>query len=135
MDLCLPLYVMFFIFFIFEFYLMILKCQIANKKSTLFYLQNSLTYTTIMNFVILGIIILMNNTNKFKNAFGFVVGMIGMLCSSFSILISIYYMYFLCRGIFYINQIVFWDYITMNMKCFVLAYETFSNSYSVYIPV
>ena len=114
---------------------MILKCQIyknTNRKSKLFYLQNSLTYTTIMNFVILGIIILMNNTNKFKNAFGFFVGMIGMLCSLFSILISIYYMYFICSGIFYINKIVFWDNITMNMKCFVLAYLTFSKSYSIF---
>ena len=125
-DTCWPFKLMLFIFFCFECYFMILKSQQYknNKKGTLFYLQNSLTYTTIINLLIVAIIIV-TNALKFKHIFHFIIGVIGMLCGLCSILICMYYLYVLFRGIRYISLSIFWDNIMMIMKCFVLAYVTF----------
>ena len=133
-DTCWPFKLMLFIFFCFECYFMILKSQLYknNKKGTLFYLQNSLTYTTIINLLIVAIIIV-TNALKFKHIFHFIIGVIGMLCGLCSILICMYYLYFLFQGIRYISLSIFWDNIMMIMKCFVLAYVTFLYSYTLYI--
>ena len=127
---------MLFIFFCFECYFMILKSQLYknNKERTLFYLQNSITYTTIINLLIVAIIIV-TNTLKFKHIFHFIIGVIGMLCGLCSIFICMYYMYFLFQLIRYIPLSILWDNIMMIIKCFILAQVTFSYSYTLYMQV
>ena len=135
MKSCLLIYVTFFSLFSFLCYFMVQTCEKIQKrtnKTTYHYAHISLTITTIINVLLLGVIILMNNVPEFKYFFH-ILGIIGMVCSLCTIVVTIYHAYevYMLRKNMSTNTLL--DKIFMDLKCFVLGFLTFSNSYYLFV--
>ena len=131
MNTCLLLYIICFILYIFECYFMILKCKYMEAQSyetTKIYLLYGFVFTTIINLLVLGIIIIINKSPVFENYFT-MLGSIGIFSALCLIVIHLY------NSKKTENDIMNASFEDMfrRLKCVVLAYATLSSSYDLLI--
>ena len=135
MKSCLPLYVIFFVLFSFLCYFMILKClKMQTNKVQIDYFYYSytfLTFTTVLNLLIFGTIVLINKSPRFKHYFH-IIGGIGMICGLCSIVTSIYNSYEGYKLVSFQLTKTSIEHIIRNVKCCALGYCTFSKSYELF---
>ena len=132
MNTCLLLYIICFMLYIFECYFMILKCKYMEAQSyetTKIYLLYGFVFTTIINLLVLGIIIIINKSPVFENYF-IILGCIGMFSALCCIVI---YLYNSKKTENPVSLSALSEDMFRSLKCVVLGYVTFSSSYDLLI--